>query len=211
MDHKIRSSPRLPPKVILKSVWQVQHEGQVQQESTGRPVAVQVTITPKVGLRFQGISRAEIEQDEEKSRKHCIGSFVQEMMLHPNKNALIAELQSNSPYTTFSEESKQMIYIQGNIEGFKLCQISHKIQGLYCMKYLMKGIVYSDCGICDVLSETSTKTDQGEVRCSPQSPSLHLKGSKQVSSTWSTKKSESIPSSRRLCEKGEEKGIRLYS
>ena len=35
LEQKIRLSPRLQPKVILKCVWQGQHEGQVQQESTG--------------------------------------------------------------------------------------------------------------------------------------------------------------------------------
>ena len=167
LDHKILLSPRLPPKVILKSVWQVQDEGQVQQESTGRQVADQVTITPEVGLRFQGVPHEEPQQDEENSQKRYIGRLAHGMMLHPNKNALIAEMQSNSPYTTFSEESKQMIHTQGNTEGFKLCQITHKFQVLDC-------IVHCDCGICIVLSETNTKTEQGEVRCSTQSSSLHL-------------------------------------
>ena len=42
------------------------------------------------------------------------------------KNALIPELQSNHPKTPFSEESKQMIHIMGNVEGFELCEISHQ-------------------------------------------------------------------------------------
>ena len=65
-------SPLLPPKVIPKSVWQVQHEDQVEQESTGRPVADQVTITPEVGLSFQGVPREELQQDEENSGKQNV-------------------------------------------------------------------------------------------------------------------------------------------
>ena len=44
LHQKIRLSPHPPPKVILNSVWQV------EQESTGRPVADQVTIRPEDGL-----------------------------------------------------------------------------------------------------------------------------------------------------------------
>ena len=46
---KIRLSPRPPPKVALKSAWQVRHE------STGKPVADQVTIRPEVGSRLPGV------------------------------------------------------------------------------------------------------------------------------------------------------------
>ena len=37
-----------------------------------------------------------------------------------SKNALIAEVQSNSPYTPVSEESKQM-HPSGHVAGFELC------------------------------------------------------------------------------------------
>ena len=60
---KIRSSPRLPQKVTLKSVWQD------QQESTGKPVADQVTIKPAIDLKFQGATPEEPQQEEKGSQK----------------------------------------------------------------------------------------------------------------------------------------------
>ena len=64
---KIHLSPLLPPKVILKSAWQVQHDGLAQRgDSTGEPVADEMTIEPKIDLRLRGFSRAEVEQEGEK-------------------------------------------------------------------------------------------------------------------------------------------------
>ena len=117
---KIHLSPRLPRRIVVKSAWQVQKEGQVQHEgSTGEPA--------EIDFRIQGISRAEVEQDEEKSRKHYLGRLVSAIMNHKKENALIAELQCKHPFTPFSEESKQMIHTLGKVEGFELCEISPKI------------------------------------------------------------------------------------
>ena len=54
---KIHLSPRLPRRVILKSAWQVQNEGPVQHEG-------EMMIEPKIDFRIQGVSRAEVEQEE---------------------------------------------------------------------------------------------------------------------------------------------------
>ena len=64
-------------KNIFKSPRQVQNEGQVQHEgSTGEPVADEMTMEPKINFRIQGKSRAEVEQDDEKSRKQHIARLV---------------------------------------------------------------------------------------------------------------------------------------
>ena len=122
---KIRSSPRPPPKVTLKSVWHV------EQERTGKPVADQATTRPGVDLRYQSIPPGEPQQDEEISRKQYLGKFVHAMMSHPNREALIAELQRNTPHTHFSEESQHVIHTLEHIDSFELCQISRKSQGLH--------------------------------------------------------------------------------
>ena len=69
-------------------------------------------------------------------------------------------IQSDSPYTPFSEESKQMIHTRGDVGGFELCQISRKILCLHCMKYLTEGIVYCDCGICPIRSAESRRLNK---------------------------------------------------
>ena len=90
-----------------------------------------------------------------------------------------------------------------SVEVFDLCQISHTIPCLHCMKCFIKGIVIA---VLVFSFTTSTKTEHGEVRCSHS-----FKGSHQPSSTWSIRRSESIPSGQRLSEKGEDRGIRIYS
>ena len=54
-----------------------------------------------------------------------IGKLVHAILSHPNKDTLIAELQSNNPYTPFSEESKHMIHSLAIVESFKLCERPH--------------------------------------------------------------------------------------
>ena len=102
LDQKIRLSPRLPPKVFLKCVWQGQHEGQVQQESTGRPLADQVTITPEVGQRFQGVPHEQPQQDEENSQKRYIRRLVHERANIDDKFRQPRTYSSNSITSRFS-------------------------------------------------------------------------------------------------------------
>ena len=101
-------------------------------QSTGKQVVDHVTIRPEVDLRCPGVPHEEVQQDSENSRKRFFGRVVHEIMHHSNKDALTAELQSNSPYTLLKEESKQMIHTQGNDK--ELCQISETIQCPQCMK-----------------------------------------------------------------------------
>ena len=74
----------------------------------------------EIGYRIQGVLRAEVEQEEEKSWKQLTGRLVHWIMHHPNKDALIADLRSKHPYTPFSEESRQMVHTTGNLERFEL-------------------------------------------------------------------------------------------
>ena len=81
---KIRLLPRLPLKVILKSVW-------LASSTRGHGE------TLEIGLRFQGVPHEESQQDQENSRRQHFGTLVHAMMSHRNEEALIAEMQSDSP------------------------------------------------------------------------------------------------------------------
>ena len=135
---------------FANSVWQV------EKESIGRPVADQVTIRPEVDLRYQGIPLEEPQQDEGRSRKQCVGKLVRAGVSDPGRDALIAEMQGNTPFTPFSEESKRMIHTLGHVESFELCQKSHKIPSLHCPKYL-EGAIVCDCGTCLIPSEEARR------------------------------------------------------
>ena len=74
LHQKIHLSPRLPPKIILESAWQLQYEGHAQRGD--RTVANEMTIGPKIDFWIQGISHAEVEQDDEKIRKQDIARLL---------------------------------------------------------------------------------------------------------------------------------------
>ena len=75
------------------------------------------------------------------------------IMHHPNKDALIACLQSKRSYTPLSEQEKQKIHTITNVKCFELCKISPNIQCPLCLKNWTEGIVYCDCGACSVPTE----------------------------------------------------------
>ena len=56
-----------------------------------------MTIEPQKDFRIQGRSHAEVEREEEESRKQYIGRLVSAIMNRPHKDALIAELERKHP------------------------------------------------------------------------------------------------------------------
>ena len=155
---KTRLSPRLPPKVLLKSAWQVRLEGHDQRgTSVGQPPADEAAKEPQWDFRTQGTLRAEVEQEEENCRKQLFGRLVRAVMHHPNKDAPTADLQSKHPCSPISEESKQMIH-SGKRGMFRTVQhLSPQNPCPYCLKFWTEGILYCDCGTCLVPAELTRK------------------------------------------------------
>ena len=61
-------SPRLPPKVILKSAWQARLQDHDQRgTSAGQLAAHEETMKPEIESSSQGLLRVEVEQEEEKT------------------------------------------------------------------------------------------------------------------------------------------------
>ena len=79
----------------------------------------------EIDFRTQSIPHAAVEQDVD-DRIRLIRRLAHQNKNHPNKDALIAGLQSNRSYNPFSEESKQMLQNVVNVECFELCEISSK-------------------------------------------------------------------------------------
>ena len=99
----------------------------------------------KIDFRIQGIPHAAVEQEEDDGIR-LIRRLVHQVKNHPNKDALIADLQSNRTYNPFSKESRQMLHTMGNVECSELCEISSKIQCPHCPKQRTEGIVHCTCG-----------------------------------------------------------------
>ena len=81
---------------------------------------------------------------------------------HPNKDAVIVDLQSYRTYNPCSEESKQMFHNMGNVECFELCEISSTIRCSHCLRYWTGGIVLCTCGTCLMLKEWKTMTQSSK-------------------------------------------------
>ena len=76
---------------------------------------------------------------------------------HPNKNALIADLQQDQLYNPISEKTKEMIHDMGNVEYFETCGMSSKVQCNRCLKYWTIGIVHCTCGTCIIPTERTRR------------------------------------------------------
>ena len=67
-------------------------------------------------------------EQEDHRRKEIVKKLIHQFETHPNRAALKANLRENHAYNPFSEKSKEMIHIIGNVEYFEMCEISPKIQ-----------------------------------------------------------------------------------
>ena len=56
---------------------------------------------PEVDFRFQGVPLQEPQQEKEGSSKQDFGKMCMAIMLRSHKDALIAELQNNTPNAAF--------------------------------------------------------------------------------------------------------------
>ena len=82
---KVSSSPRPPPKIILKDTCQVQHEDCHQcGTSTAKHVADEGKMEPQIDFRIQGISHAAVEREED-DRIRLIGRLVHQVKNHSKK------------------------------------------------------------------------------------------------------------------------------
>ena len=75
-------------------------------------------LEPRLDDSIQGISSKPLN----KRRRKVISNLLYVVQNHPNKEALIKDLQQKHPYNPFSEESANMIHDVGNVEYFEMCE-----------------------------------------------------------------------------------------
>ena len=119
----------------------------------------EIDMHAKVGYRIQCIPHAAVEQEDD-ARKELISKLVHQIKNHPNKDALIADLQQDHPYNPFSEKSEEMIHDLGNVENLEMCEISLKVQCIHRLKYWTTGILYSTCGTCMIPTEHTRRLNR---------------------------------------------------
>ena len=90
-----------------------------------------------IDFRKSGLPHSVVKQAES-SR---VRELVKKIEKHPHRQDLQADLQQNNAYNPFSEKSKKMIKVMGNVELFELCETNPKPQCKECLLYWNQGIV----------------------------------------------------------------------
>ena len=75
-----------------------------------------------------------------------VRELIQKIENHRHRHALQRDLQQSQSFNPFSQESKQMIHVVGNVELCELLDMEPKAQCKVCLSYWDVGIVYCTCG-----------------------------------------------------------------
>ena len=134
------STPRPPPKIVLREAWQVKHDKELQQQTS-----IEKSITGQenpftVDFLVQGTPQKAVLEDRERTTR------IRKLAHSQNPSRTDA-------LSTFSEESKRTIHSWGKIELFELGEVYAKTQCSSCAKYWPEGTLYCTCGLCSLPSD----------------------------------------------------------
>ena len=101
----------------------------------------------EIDFRVQGLLHSAVEEHDH-IRKKAVQMLIHQFEMHPNEEALQADLNQNHAFNPFSEQSKDVIYSMGNMEYFEICEFTPKVQCFDCMTCWTQGIEYCTCGTC---------------------------------------------------------------
>ena len=104
-----------------------------------------------IDFRVSGLPHAVVKQAE----NFRVRELVKKIESHPHREAFQADLQQNSVYNPFSDDSKAMIREMGNVELFELCETIPKVQCSECHFYWNQAVIYCTFGHLLVESEPS--------------------------------------------------------
>ena len=103
------------------------HEDIKHSTRTERPVGGQESTKVEeldIDFRVAGLSRAVVKEAEHLR----VQELVKKIESHPHREALQADLQQNTVYNPFSNNSKAMIRELGNVQFFEFCETIRKVQ-----------------------------------------------------------------------------------
>ena len=87
-----------------------------------------------IDFRVPGLSHAVVKEAE----NFRVQEIFKKIESHPHREALQADLQQNSVYNPFSNNSKEMIRELGNVELIELCETIPKVQCSQCISSLFE-------------------------------------------------------------------------
>ena len=88
------------------------------------------------------------EQQQEDTRKEAVKKLIHQFEIHPNCEALKADLEKDQAFKPFSEKSKDMTRSMGNTEYSEMCEMNSKVQCPNCLIFWATRIENCTCGTC---------------------------------------------------------------
>ena len=106
-----------------------------------------------------------------------VQDLIQKIENHPNRHAPQRDLQQSQSFNPFSQESKEMIHIVGNVELRELLDMEPKAQCKVCLSYWDVGIVYCTCGhfFCE-MERRKTRNSSSTLSISSRFPITTSRG-----------------------------------
>ena len=114
-----------------------------RRSRTERPVGGQEStkmVELDIDFRVPGLSHSDVKEAEH----FRVQQLVKKIESH--REALQADLQQNSVYNPFSDNSKEMIRELGNVELFELCETISKVQCSHLFLHWNQGVICCTCG-----------------------------------------------------------------
>ena len=150
-----QSCVSMPAQIVDKC----EDEDQTRTERlvSGQPIGLFTQLEDTdIDFTVSGLPHAIVKQAENFS----VRELVKKIESHPHRQALQADLQQNSVYNPFSNNSKGMIREMGNVELFELCETIPKVQCSQCLLSWNQGVSYCTCGHSLVDSESRRKLNK---------------------------------------------------
>ena len=128
------------PQSVLLKAWQVQHDKEVQQQSSIEEACAEGD-TFKIDCRVQGAPQSAVLEDQGRMTK--IQNLVHTLRTQSRRKSVITDHKKTGEFNMLSEESKKIVQSLGKSEVFELGEVSTNIQCPPCVKYHPQELLHS--------------------------------------------------------------------
>ena len=95
-----------------------------------------------IDFNISGVPNAMVKR----SQSISVHNLIQKIESHPQKEAILNDLEQHRAFNPFSNESKDAIVAAGNTELCEILDVEPKLQCKACFMHWSAGIVYCTCG-----------------------------------------------------------------
>ena len=156
---------------------------------------------PEIDFRIQGLL-PKLKKRKKTVRKQLIARLAHAVMHHPNTDALIADLESNSPVESIQRGIKSdESHVSNSAKSVS------KIQCRCCLKYCTEGTVHCDCGTWLVPTDLTRKWNRERFDALTILNFVIEKGGSRGARRGQSEAQRGAPSSKSLLQKSAQKRI----